>query len=111
MEQIDDPASWLTVEQLRLKYHLPERYAFYPANMWPHKNHRLLLLALHRLRQTYGMSLSLVLTGDDMGEGENLRLLPGIFTCMRTYTIWDMCLLTACQGCTGRRHAPLSLTV
>ena len=37
-EQIDDPASWLTVEQLRLKYHLPERYAFYPANMWPHKN-------------------------------------------------------------------------
>ena len=69
VEQIDDPASWLTVEQLRLKYHLPERYAFYPANMWPHKNHRLLLLALHRLRQTYGMSLSLVLTGDDMGVG------------------------------------------
>ena len=35
--------------------------------MWPHKNHQLLLLALHRLRQVYGIRLSLVLTGDDMG--------------------------------------------
>jgi hypothetical protein len=79
MEQVDDPAGWLTVEALRLKYHLPERFAFYPANMWPHKNHRLLLLALHRLRQMYGMSLSLVLTGDDLGQWEELEAIARHF--------------------------------
>jgi glycosyltransferase involved in cell wall biosynthesis len=73
VERIDDPAGSPTVEDVRRKYHLPGRYAFYPANMWPHKNHRLLLLALHRLRHLYGMTLSLVLTGDDLGEWGELE--------------------------------------
>jgi glycosyltransferase involved in cell wall biosynthesis len=73
MERVDDAARSPTAEDLRRKYHLPERYAFYPANMWPHKNHRLLLLALHRLRQTYGESLALVLTGDDLGQWGELE--------------------------------------
>jgi glycosyltransferase involved in cell wall biosynthesis len=73
VERVDDAARLLTVEDIRPKYHLPERYAFYPANMWPHKNHRLLLMALHRLRQMYGMSLSLVLTGDDLGQWGELE--------------------------------------
>ena len=58
----------LSAEQVRRKYHLPPSYAFYPANMWPHKNHQLLLLALHRLRRLYGVMLPLVLTGDDLGQ-------------------------------------------
>jgi len=73
VERVDDPASLLRVEELRRTYHLPGRYAFYPANMWPHKNHRLLLLALYRLRQVYGMTLSLVLTGDDLGQWGELE--------------------------------------
>jgi glycosyltransferase involved in cell wall biosynthesis len=68
VERIDDPGGSPTVEEIRRKHHLPVRYAFYPANMWPHKNHRLLLLALHRLRHLYGMTLSPVLTGDDLGQ-------------------------------------------
>jgi glycosyltransferase involved in cell wall biosynthesis len=75
VERVDDPARSPTVEEVRRKHHLPASYAVYPANMWPHKNHHLLLLALHRLRQSYGMTLSLVLTGDDMGQRENFEAL------------------------------------
>jgi glycosyltransferase involved in cell wall biosynthesis len=63
----------LSAEQVRDKYQLPSSYAFYPANMWPHKNHQLLLLALHRLRRLYGVTLPLVLTGDDMGQWKTLE--------------------------------------
>jgi hypothetical protein len=64
---------------LRRKYQLPAGYAFYPANMWPHKNHRLLLLALHRLRQMHHLTLPLVLTGDELGEWGNLEALARHF--------------------------------
>jgi glycosyltransferase involved in cell wall biosynthesis len=73
VERVDDSAELPTVEELRGKHQLPVRYAFYPANMWPHKNHQLLFLALDRLRQVYGMTLSLVLTGDDMGQWEEME--------------------------------------
>jgi glycosyltransferase involved in cell wall biosynthesis len=40
-------------------------YLFYPAQMWPHKNHILLLLMLRDLKDRYGQDLQLVLTGSD----------------------------------------------
>jgi glycosyltransferase involved in cell wall biosynthesis len=49
---------------------LPPRFAFYPANLWPHKNHDRLLEALALLRDT---ELELVLTGQDYGRLERLR--------------------------------------
>jgi glycosyltransferase involved in cell wall biosynthesis len=73
VESVDEVANSPTADEVKRKYHLPPSYAFYPANMWPHKNHRLLFLALHRLRQMYGMSLSLVLTGDDLGQWGELE--------------------------------------
>jgi glycosyltransferase involved in cell wall biosynthesis len=79
MTQVDDAARWSTGEEVRRKYHLPASYAFYPANMWPHKNHQLLLLALYRLRQLYGITLPLVLTGDDMGQWERIEALARHF--------------------------------
>jgi glycosyltransferase involved in cell wall biosynthesis len=79
VERVDDSAGLPTVEELRGKHQLPVRYAFYPANMWPHKNHQLLFLALHRLRQVYGMTLSLVLTGDDMGQWGTLEAIARHF--------------------------------
>ncbi len=39
---------------------LPERYLYYPANAWPHKNHKLLLGAFSQLEDP---SLHLILTG------------------------------------------------
>jgi glycosyltransferase involved in cell wall biosynthesis len=49
---------------------LPERYVVYPANLWPHKNHDLLVDAL---AQVEDRDLHLVLTGQDYGRGDALR--------------------------------------
>jgi glycosyltransferase involved in cell wall biosynthesis len=48
---------------------LPSRFIFYPANLWKHKNHDLLLRALHLLRQERGRRLDLVLTGFGQDAG------------------------------------------
>jgi glycosyltransferase involved in cell wall biosynthesis len=42
---------------------LPERFLFYPANWWKHKNHALLFQALGHLRHQRGRRFDLVLTG------------------------------------------------
>jgi glycosyltransferase involved in cell wall biosynthesis len=52
---------------------LPEKYLFYPAQFWPHKNHVGLLLALKNLREQYGLDFHLVLTGSDKGNLEYVR--------------------------------------
>jgi glycosyltransferase involved in cell wall biosynthesis len=48
---------------------LPERFAFYPANIWPHKNHERLVEAL---AATEDRELHLVLTGQGYGRLEAL---------------------------------------
>lgn len=45
------------------KYRLPERFAFYPAQTWPHKNHIRLLEAIALLRDQQGLQVELVCTG------------------------------------------------
>jgi glycosyltransferase involved in cell wall biosynthesis len=47
------------VEQFRL----PERFVFYAAQTWPHKNHVGLLEALAELRRDHGLEVPLVCTG------------------------------------------------
>jgi glycosyltransferase involved in cell wall biosynthesis len=49
------------------------RFAFYPANFWPHKNHRMLLVAFGRfLKNRPDSDLHLVLTGEHLGEGAGI---------------------------------------
>ena len=48
---------------------LPARFVFYPANLWRHKNHDVLLRALRLLREGRGRRVDLVLTGVGEGEG------------------------------------------
>ncbi len=48
-------------------------YLLYPAQMWPHKNHVLLLLMLNDLRARYGYELQLVFTGSNRGNQEFLK--------------------------------------
>ncbi|WP_310481608.1 glycosyltransferase family 1 protein [Chamaesiphon sp. VAR_48_metabat_403] len=50
------------------KYQLPDRYLFYPAQFWPHKNHVGLLLALKCLQEKYNLEVPLVLVGADKGN-------------------------------------------
>ena len=48
---------------------LPERYLFYPANTWPHKNHRRLFEAFERRRDR---DIGLVLCGRRIGGDQRL---------------------------------------
>jgi glycosyltransferase involved in cell wall biosynthesis len=50
------------VASVRETYALPERYLFYPAQFWPHKNHVRLIEALGALRRR-GVRVPLVLCG------------------------------------------------
>jgi glycosyltransferase involved in cell wall biosynthesis len=45
------------------RYALPERFLFYPAQLWPHKNHITLLRALKQIENKNGLKIPLVLTG------------------------------------------------
>ncbi len=50
-------------EEVRKRYDLPEVFGFYPANTWPHKNHRNLVLAVEAYRRKYGEPPPILLTG------------------------------------------------
>jgi glycosyltransferase involved in cell wall biosynthesis len=50
------------LQALRHRHGLPEAFAFYPAQTWPHKNHLRLLEALHALKEA-GLVVPLVSTG------------------------------------------------
>ncbi|HXM98295.1 MAG TPA: glycosyltransferase family 1 protein [Candidatus Dormibacteraeota bacterium] len=52
---------------IREKYALPEKYLFYPAQFWKHKNHLRLLQAVAQVRQKFP-DVSLVLTGAKQGR-------------------------------------------
>lgn len=58
-------------EQVNLE--LPERFIFYPANRWPHKNHDNLLRALAVLKAEYHLTVNCVLTGFDYENGYPLH--------------------------------------
>lgn len=44
------------------------KYLFYPAQFWSHKNHIVILLALKILIEKYNINLKLVFTGSDQGN-------------------------------------------
>lgn len=50
------------------KYKLPEKYIFYPAQFWQHKNHAGLVKALGILKKEKGMDIPLVLCGSLNGK-------------------------------------------
>jgi glycosyltransferase involved in cell wall biosynthesis len=50
-------------EATRTRFGLPEDFAFYPAMIWPHKNHLRLLEALAYLKKEQGQVVPLVCTG------------------------------------------------
>ena len=56
------------------KYNLPERFIFYPAQLWRHKNHEGLLYAISLLRKQ-NMSVNAVFVGADKNAGEDIRRL------------------------------------
>lgn len=59
--------SHVTPETVRLKYKLPDRYIFYPAQFWAHKNHVYILEAMAELLSR-GIVLDAVFCGSDKGN-------------------------------------------
>jgi glycosyltransferase involved in cell wall biosynthesis len=55
-------------QRVRTIYHLPERYLFYPAQFWLHKNHARIVKAIGLLKQEYSLKIPLVLSGSNAGE-------------------------------------------
>jgi len=51
------------IEAIQRKYGLPDRFALYPAQTWPHKNHARLLEAIKSLRDSGKGSVNLVCAG------------------------------------------------
>lgn len=49
-------------------YDLPDKFLFYPAQMWPHKNHIVILLALKILKEKFEIKMHAVFTGSDKGN-------------------------------------------
>jgi len=54
--------------RVRATYHLPERYLFYPAQFWPHKNHIRIVQALGLLKQAHQVKIPVVFCGSHDGE-------------------------------------------
>ena len=50
-------------ELLRRRYSLPDRFLFYPAQLWPHKNHLTLLKALKQIERMQSLKIPLIMTG------------------------------------------------
>lgn len=63
------------VVSVRRRYRLPERFLFYPAQFWPHKNHLALIRALALIRDRGGAVPALVLVGSHSGtlRSENFK--------------------------------------
>ena len=55
-------------DHLRTKYRLPDRYLFYPAQFWLHKNHSRMVHAIQLLRFRHGIEAPLVLVGSNKGS-------------------------------------------
>ncbi len=68
------------VASVRSMYGLPERFAYYPAHTFPHKNHLRLLEALAWLRDSRGLDVPLVCSG---GQNEFFREIRGRLRMLR----------------------------
>jgi glycosyltransferase involved in cell wall biosynthesis len=62
------PADEAAVAAVRRRYSLPDRYFFYPAHFWPHKNHARLVRALALVERDRDAKVSVVFTGSRASE-------------------------------------------
>ena len=55
------------------KYKIKNKYIFYPAQFWPHKNHIYILKAIYILERKYNIKLSIVFSGGDKGNKDKIN--------------------------------------
>jgi glycosyltransferase involved in cell wall biosynthesis len=56
------------IRRTKSAHGLPERYVFYPAQFWPHKNHLRIVRALGLLKQRHGAEIPIVFCGAHRGQ-------------------------------------------
>jgi glycosyltransferase involved in cell wall biosynthesis len=75
------------------KYGIPDKYLYYPAQFWSHKNHANLLLAARKLRDEHKLVLPVVLVGSDKGNlGYIRRLVKRLDLTSQVYFLGFVCL-------------------
>ncbi|HKY27861.1 MAG TPA: glycosyltransferase, partial [Pyrinomonadaceae bacterium] len=55
-------------QRVRQKYNLPDRYFFYPAQFWQHKNHVRIVKAMALLREQHDIKVHILFSGYHSGE-------------------------------------------
>ena len=58
-------------EEVRAKYSLPEKFIFYPAQFWPHKNHENIIKALHYIKKSKQEEIPSVFVGSKQERWNN----------------------------------------
>jgi len=70
---IPKPSKEKSKELFCKKYNLPEKFFFYPAQFWMHKNHTRLFHALHIARYRYNTDITVALVGSRTGGEAEAR--------------------------------------
>ncbi len=63
-----------TISDLIAKYKIKNKYIFYPAQFWPHKNHIYILKAVKILEMNHKIKIDIVFSGGDKGNKEKIKL-------------------------------------
>lgn len=64
---------YLKIQNLFEVNNLLNRYIFYPAQFWPHKNHITLLKAVKKIKESDGIIIPLIFSGSDKGNLEYIN--------------------------------------
>ncbi len=59
------------LEEIKNKYNLMNKFLFYPAHFWYHKNHLNLIRAMHHIKETLKEKISVILVGSKKNDFEN----------------------------------------
>ncbi len=57
----------LTID-IRTKYNIRGKYIYYPAQLWPHKNHKYIVDVIAALKEDHNIELDAVFSGSDKGN-------------------------------------------
>jgi len=79
--QAPAPVDAATIEAVRVRHCLPERYFFMPNQFWAHKNHRLVLEALRRLAAR-GETVTVLASGEQ-ADPRNPAYVPALLADIR----------------------------
>ena len=69
---VNDFTFFKNITDIKKKYSIPKNYIFYPAQLWPHKNHTTIIKAMGYLLKNKNIKIYLVLTGKNYGFYKNI---------------------------------------